>query len=107
MQTFLTVIASPHTEWEIEDLPYSLRSYRDQVYSDDLFDYRVASHGTKAPLHAKYGIDVSKGSIIAVRPDGYVGAVVELSEDGFEGLNKYFAQFLTGTGTGTGKKSLL
>lgn len=45
-------------------------------------------------MHAKYGVDVKKGSIIVVRPDGYVGAVVSLSEDGFDGLNAYFAGFM-------------
>lgn len=46
-------------------------------------------------MHAKYGVDIKKGSIIAVRPDGYVGAVVTLDGAGFEGLNKYFAGFLS------------
>ncbi|KAL8292681.1 hypothetical protein RQP46_001293 [Phenoliferia psychrophenolica] len=94
--TYLTVFSTKHTEWEIEDLPYSLRSYRDNVYSDDCFDQRVAAQGTNAPVHFKYGVDTKVGSIIAVRPDGYVGAVVELSTDGFEALNQYFAGFLTG-----------
>ena len=89
-------IAGFDTEWEIEDLPYSLRSYRDNVYSDDCFDLQVAAQGTNAPLHFKYGVDVKVGSIIAVRPDGYVGAVVALNEDGFEAINAYFKGFLTG-----------
>ncbi|KAM0748654.1 phenol 2-monooxygenase [Meredithblackwellia eburnea MCA 4105] len=94
--TFLTVFANPHTQWEIEDLPVTLRSFRDQVYADDNFDVQVASQGKNAALHFKYGVDTTKGSIIVVRPDGYVGAVVQLSEDGFEALNHYFAGFLTG-----------
>jgi hypothetical protein len=66
-----------------------------QVYSDDIFDKRVPHAGTSAPMHAKYGVDVKKGSIIAVRPDGYVGAVVSLEEQGWLALNQYFAGFLT------------
>ncbi|KAK4700894.1 phenol 2-monooxygenase (NADPH), partial [Phenoliferia sp. Uapishka_3] len=92
--TYLTVFSTPHTEWEIESLPYSLRSYRDYVYSDDVPEVRT--YGQAAPMHFKYGVDITKGAIIAVRPDGYVGAVVALSEDGFEALNAYFKQFLTG-----------
>jgi hypothetical protein len=61
---------------------------------DDIFDRRVPEAGTNAPLHVKYGVDVDKGAIVVVRPDSYVGAVVALSEDGFEGLNRYFAGFL-------------
>ena len=90
--TFLTVFTSPHTEWEIEDLPFSLRRYRDQVYSDDRFDRRVPDKRQGGALHAKYGLD--KGGIVVVRPDGYVGAVVKFDADGFEALNKYFAGFL-------------
>lgn len=29
--TFLTVFADPHTEWSLEDVPFHLRKYRDQV----------------------------------------------------------------------------
>ncbi|KAM0747470.1 phenol 2-monooxygenase [Meredithblackwellia eburnea MCA 4105] len=93
--TFLTIFSNPHTEWDIEDIPsFHLRSYRDQVYSDDVPDHRVPEAGRQHPLHVKYGVDVNKGAIIVVRPDSYVGAVVSLNEDGFEALNKYFAGFL-------------
>lgn len=32
-----------------------------------------------------------------MRPDGYVGAQVPLSQDGFEALNAYFAGFMSGS----------
>lgn len=95
----MTVFASPHTEWDIESLPFNIRIWRDQIYSDDIFDRRVAQAGTDAPIHTKYGVDRKQGAIVVVRPDGYVGAAVELSEDGFEALNAYFAGFLTPTST--------
>ncbi|KAK4050697.1 hypothetical protein OIV83_003423 [Microbotryomycetes sp. JL201] len=101
--SFLTVFATPHTEWEIEDLPFNLRIWRDQIYSDDIFDRRVASAGTDAPIHTKYGIDRTQGAIVVVRPDGYVGAAVQLSEDGFEALNAYFAGFMTPVGATTAR----
>jgi hypothetical protein len=47
----------------------------------------VPEAGTNAPLHHKFGIDMQKGAIVVVRPDSYVGAIVELSEDGWLGLN--------------------
>ncbi|GAA5935296.1 hypothetical protein JCM1841_006699 [Sporobolomyces salmonicolor] len=93
--TFLTVFANPHTEWDIEDLPYSIRTYRAQVYSDDIYDRRVGKDA-KAALHAKYGIALDKGAVVVVRPDGYVGAVVSLNEDGFDALNAYFGGFMKG-----------
>ncbi|GAA6062229.1 hypothetical protein JCM10212_000808 [Sporobolomyces blumeae] len=94
--TFLTVFADPHTEWDIEDLPYNIRTYRSQIYSDDLPDRRV-SKSSKAALHAKYGASLDEGLIVVVRPDGYVGAVTQFSEDGFEAINAYFAGFLKGS----------
>lgn len=71
-----------------------MRIFRDQIYSDDLFDKRVPQAGTTGAIHVKYGVDVEKGAIIVVRPDGYVGAVVGLNENGFEALSAYFAGFL-------------
>ena len=96
--TFLTIFANPHTEWDIADVPYSLRQYRDQLYADDLPVWRVPQAGENAPIHTKYGIDPAKGGIVVVRPDGYVGAVTSFDKDGFEALNQYFAGFLTGAG---------
>ena len=92
--TFLTILATPHTEWDIEELPYHIRNYRAQVYGDDLFDRRVADAGTKAPVHTKYGLQ-KDGGIVVARPDGYVGAVVPFNEDGFEALNHYFSGFMS------------
>ncbi|KAJ7467058.1 phenol 2-monooxygenase [Mycena latifolia] len=92
--TFLTIVGTHWYEWEIDDLPSPLRLYRAQVYGDALFDRRVPVAGTNAPLHHKFGVDMQKGAIVVVRPDSYVGAVVELSEDGWLGLNDYFAGFL-------------
>ncbi|KAJ7502456.1 phenol 2-monooxygenase [Mycena galericulata] len=92
--TFLTVVGTHWYEWEINDLPSPLRLYRSQVYGDALFDRRVPEAGTNAPLHHKFGVDMQKGAIVVVRPDSYVGAIVELSEDGWLGLNEYFAGFL-------------
>lgn len=98
-QTFLTIFATPHTEWEIEDLPYNLRVHRSQIYSDDQPDRRVdARH--QAKLYAKYGIDLNEGCIVVVRPDGYVGASVTLSDEGCEALEMYFAGFLKKNGGG-------
>ena len=47
-------------------------------------------------MHEKYGVSVDKGALVLVRPDGYVGAIVTLDEDGFEAMNAYFAGFMKG-----------
>jgi hypothetical protein len=58
---------------------------------------RVPDAGIHAPVHRKYGVDVNKGGIIVVRPDGYVGAVVALDDAGFKAVDAYFAGFLQST----------
>lgn len=100
--TYLTIFATSHTQWEIDSVPAALRLVRERIYSDDIFDKRVPEVGTDAPLHRKYGVDLNKGAIVVVRPDGYVGAVVQLNADGFSALNAYFQGFLLGR-----KKSVL
>lgn len=96
--TFLTIISTHYYNWEISDLPSPFNQYRSQVYSDSLFDRRVAEAGTEGPLHKKYGIDESKGAIVVVRPDGYVGAVVPLAEEGWLALADYFEGFMIKSG---------
>lgn len=90
--------------FQIEDLPYNVRVYRDNLYADDVFDRRVGKE-SKAAVHNKWGVSTETGGIVVVRPDGYVGAVVPLNEDGFEAINAYFAGFLSGSAT-TKKASL-
>lgn len=90
---FLYIFSTPHTEWDLEDLPYNARIYREHIYSDDLPDRRAPQNAT-AKLHAKWGISTDKGAIVVVRPDGYVGCVTTLDAAGFDGLNAYFAGFM-------------
>lgn len=96
--TFLTIVSTHYYNWEVTDLPSPFPQYRSQVYSDSLFDRRVAEAGTNGPLHKKYGIDEDKGAIIVVRPDGYVGAVVSLNEEGWLALADYFETFMVKSG---------
>ncbi|KAK7022834.1 hypothetical protein VNI00_016915 [Paramarasmius palmivorus] len=44
--------------------------------------------GVKA--HEIYGVDIYKGAVVVFRPDGWVGTVVELNENGVDGLIAYF-----------------
>ena len=92
--TFLTIISTHYYEWDISSLPAPFAHYASQVYCDTIFDRRVMEAGNNGPLHKKYGIDENVGGIVAVRPDGYVGAVVPLSADGWNALTEYFDGFL-------------
>jgi hypothetical protein len=92
--TVCTVFAAKRPEIEIaRDLPPLLARYRDHVYADDRWDRRVPD--AKACAHAKMGLDEERGGVVVVRPDGYVGAVVELREGSatVDALNAYFGAF--------------
>ncbi|RUS25657.1 FAD binding domain-containing protein [Jimgerdemannia flammicorona] len=43
-------------------------------------------------VHKKYGVDVAKGAVIVVRPDGWIGACIDLRN--FPALEEYFQRFL-------------
>jgi phenol 2-monooxygenase len=42
--------------------------------------------------HSAYGVDVEAGAVVILRPDGHVGAVLSLVEEG--SLVEYFAGFI-------------
>ncbi|KAI8460239.1 FAD binding domain-containing protein [Phakopsora pachyrhizi] len=110
----LSLISSgEQTEWEIEDLPEIFsQKFRSQVYSDDQVNYyygddlnldlnltprKSLAQLKPLSLHAKYGIEEDHhegGGIIVVRPDGYVGLIADLTQDGWETLEDYFDGFL-------------
>ncbi|KAI9871719.1 MAG: hypothetical protein M1830_002532 [Pleopsidium flavum] len=100
--TICTTFAAPRQELEISAiLPDVLARYSDHVYADDIWDQRVPD--AKAAAHAKMGLDEEKGGVVVVRPDGYVGCVVQLVEGSgtVDALNEYFGAFVTkGLGKG-------
>jgi hypothetical protein len=94
--TMCTIFATRRSEVEISrDVPGVLARYRDHVYADDLWDRRVPD--ATAAAHAKMGLDQSRGGVVVVRPDGYVGIVVSLVEGSgtADALNDYFSSFCT------------
>lgn len=94
--TICTIFASKRPEIEISrDVPGVLARYRDLVYADDRSDSRFPE--AKATAHAKMGLDEEKGGVVVVRPDGYVGVVVNLVEgsETVDVLNDYFSSFCT------------
>lgn len=92
--TLCTIFATKRTNVEISsDVPELLARYRDHIYADDRWDWRVPDAGASA--HAKMGLDEERGAVVVVRPDGYVGAVVSLVEGTgtINALNEYFSAF--------------
>jgi phenol 2-monooxygenase len=46
--------------------------------------------------HRRYGVDVEKGALFVLRPDGWAGTVVQMDEGAAAKLEKYFGRFLVG-----------
>jgi phenol 2-monooxygenase (NADPH) len=44
--------------------------------------------------HGRYGVDIAKGAVFVLRPDGWVGTVTELGHTAKDALTRYFGQFL-------------
>ena len=44
--------------------------------------------------HLRYGVATEKGAVVVLRPDGWVGTVVELDATAEEKLERYFGRFL-------------
>jgi hypothetical protein len=94
--TICTIFAAKRSRIEISrDVPDTLARYRKHVYADDRYDHRFPE--AKAASHAKIGLDEARGGVVVVRPDGYVGMVTSLEEDGatLTALNQYFSSFCT------------
>ncbi|PLW13284.1 hypothetical protein PCANC_17854 [Puccinia coronata f. sp. avenae] len=96
--TLLLVSSRSRDQWDVTDLPPLFSGpYSAQVYADEL-ENTAAGFGSPetCSLHSKYGFDEDEGGggIIIVRPDGYVGAVVSLSEPGWMAVERYFDGFL-------------
>lgn len=52
--------------------------------------------------HQRYGIVIEKGAVFVLRPDGWVGTVVEMDDGAAAKLEKYFSRFLVGVGSPPG-----
>ncbi|GAT19572.1 phenol 2-monooxygenase [Aspergillus luchuensis] len=90
--TFLLVFHAPRSTIEIQEfLPDYFACYRYHVYADDR-EMSQRGEAKERNAHIKMGFDADKGGIVVVRPDGYVGCVLDLSEGRTSGsaLNRYF-----------------
>jgi phenol 2-monooxygenase len=54
--------------------------------------------------HQRYGIDIEKGAVFVLRPDGWVGTVVEMDDGASVKLETYFNRFLVGVDSTPGAK---
>jgi phenol 2-monooxygenase len=54
--------------------------------------------------HERYGIDVEKGAVLVLRPDGWVGTVMEMNDGAPAKFERYFSKFLVGVNNTLGAK---
>ncbi|KAL0253420.1 hypothetical protein SLS55_010399 [Diplodia seriata] len=57
---------------------------------------KVFFDSVEVKAHERYGVDVRQGAVYVLRPDGWVGTVLELErgEEAVKGLEAYFGRFL-------------
>jgi phenol 2-monooxygenase (NADPH) len=48
----------------------------------------------KQTAHARYGIDVKKGAVVVLRPDGWIGTATVLGSEAVKELEIYISNFL-------------
>ena len=48
----------------------------------------------KETAHARYGVDVKKGAVVVLRPDGWIGTGTILGSEAVKELETYFSSFL-------------
>lgn len=99
--SFCTIFAAPHSslynvggKGGVGDvLPEFLARYRDNIFADDIADWRVPEVQGPGAAHKKMGFE---RGVVVVRPDGYVGCVVKLveGEGTVKALNEYFSAFV-------------
>jgi phenol 2-monooxygenase len=91
--TFGLLTTTPRSDFELADLPPTLRQYGWGVYVDDRIDSPChAQPIAGGAVHRKWGVG-NQGAVIVVRPDGYIGCVLDLDGAG-ERLGRYFSGFL-------------
>ncbi|CAD6565738.1 MAG: hypothetical protein ASARMPREDX12_006748 [Alectoria sarmentosa] len=90
----ITIHASARSEVELQELPAILHPWNEnlgwdywKVYADDR-----DIHGNHGKAYQECGIDKNQGSLVVIRPDGYVGTIAELTD--LDMVNRYFAGFM-------------
>jgi len=63
-------------------------------------DAEMRTFGATEEVYNKYGVDATRGAVVVVRPDGYVGIICAI-EDG-EGLTRYLDECLVRVGNTNG-----
>ncbi|KAA1476570.1 hypothetical protein DENSPDRAFT_785394 [Dentipellis sp. KUC8613] len=94
MFDLVTIVYGKKEEVNYNDVPECLRPHWTKILLDDT-DFMGVKGGK---MYATYGIDLERGAIVVVRPDGYVGTVVPLTK--VSQLNDYFTSFTKVTASG-------
>lgn len=61
---------------------------------DKVFVDGDSYHEGHGHAYERYGVDPKKGAVVVVRPDGYIGLVTSLQEDGRKEVEKWFGGVL-------------
>ncbi|KAK2746504.1 hypothetical protein FQN57_003130 [Myotisia sp. PD_48] len=79
-------IVCPSDAFVWKDIPEAIKNCAEmKLYSS------VVEHGKEGDAYSTYGVDEKYGALAVIRPDGYVGVVSSLSEEGLEVVVDYLA----------------
>ncbi|PCH36404.1 hypothetical protein WOLCODRAFT_140399 [Wolfiporia cocos MD-104 SS10] len=87
-----TVLARSKDDVDYTDVPELLRPHWSRVLLDDTDMFGRSGGGG----YDAYGIDRTRGAVVIVRPDGFVGTVAPLEH--LSEIDDYFSSFMVGPG---------
>ncbi|PCH36424.1 hypothetical protein WOLCODRAFT_140412 [Wolfiporia cocos MD-104 SS10] len=87
-----TVLARSKDDVNYTDVPELLRPHWSKVLLDDTDMFGRSGGGG----YDAYGIDRTRGAVVIVRPDGFVGTVAPLED--LSEIDDYFSSFMVGPG---------
>ncbi|KAK7453203.1 hypothetical protein VKT23_011883 [Stygiomarasmius scandens] len=85
---FITIMSGKKERVMCNNVPVFFRTPWVKLFIDD----KDSTGDVGGKAYSSFGIDPSKGAIVIVRPDGYVGTITPL--DGVAHLDRYFSGFM-------------
>lgn len=56
---------------------------------------RVLFDDLQQSAHTRYGVELAKGAVVVVRPDGWIGTMAILGEESTRELERYFERIFS------------
>jgi phenol 2-monooxygenase len=101
LAAFTSAVSTTEFDWLLNpDLPISWLSIFDGPGGPSAYEtlggmpFGRVFYDADHSAHERYGVGKEKGAIFVLRPDGWVGTITELGDEGVRALNRYFKRIL-------------